>query len=158
SVVEQRYHAVMEVLAGIPVTEVAARYRVSRQSAHTWVKRYREGGLGAPLVAWLTVVRVGVHQLVEFGPDCVGVGVAEFFEDRQGLLPGSAGGGVVPSGEVGVAEVVKGDGFRVVGVEFAPQADGLLVAGDGLGVVAKVVVGVAEAVEGGRFAVAVTQV
>jgi transposase InsO family protein len=45
SVVEQRYHAVMEVLAGIPVTEVATRYRVSRQSVHTWVKRYREGGL-----------------------------------------------------------------------------------------------------------------
>ncbi|MEV0082891.1 IS481 family transposase [Saccharopolyspora sp. NPDC050642] len=47
SVVEQRYHAVMEVLAGIPVTEVASRYRVSRQSVHTWVKRYREGGLAA---------------------------------------------------------------------------------------------------------------
>jgi transposase InsO family protein len=45
SVVEQRYHAVMEVLAGIPVVEVAARYRVSRQSVHTWVKRYRDGGL-----------------------------------------------------------------------------------------------------------------
>ncbi|WP_433734673.1 IS481 family transposase [Nocardia sp. CA-129566] len=45
SVVEQRYHAVMEVLAGIPVVEVATRYRVSRQSVHTWVKRYREGGL-----------------------------------------------------------------------------------------------------------------
>ena len=45
SVVEQRYHAVMEVLAGIPAVEVAARYRVSRQSVHTWVKRYRKGGL-----------------------------------------------------------------------------------------------------------------
>ena len=45
SVVEQRYHAVMEVLAGIPVVEVATRYRVSRQSVHTWVKRYRDGGL-----------------------------------------------------------------------------------------------------------------
>lgn len=45
SVVEQRYHAVMEVLAGVPVTEVAGRYRVSRQSVHTWVKRYRSGGL-----------------------------------------------------------------------------------------------------------------
>ncbi|HEU5476127.1 MAG TPA: IS481 family transposase [Actinophytocola sp.] len=45
SVVEQRYHAVMEVLAGIPVTEVAARYRVSRQSVHVWVGRYRDGGL-----------------------------------------------------------------------------------------------------------------
>lgn len=45
SVVEQRYHAVMEVLAGIPVTEVATRYRVSRQSIHTWVSRYRDHGL-----------------------------------------------------------------------------------------------------------------
>ncbi|SFR27738.1 Helix-turn-helix domain-containing protein [Lentzea waywayandensis] len=45
SVVEQRYHAVMEVLAGVPVTEVAGRYRVSRQSVHTWVTRYRSGGL-----------------------------------------------------------------------------------------------------------------
>src|ERR1700742_18100 len=45
SVVEQRYHAVMEVLAGIPVSEVAARYGVSRQSVHVWVDRYRAGGL-----------------------------------------------------------------------------------------------------------------
>jgi transposase len=45
SVVEQRYHAVMEVLAGIPVSEVAAGYRVSRQSVHSWVARYRDGGL-----------------------------------------------------------------------------------------------------------------
>jgi transposase InsO family protein len=45
SVVEQRYHAVMEVLAGIPVSEVAARYGVSRQSVHSWVDRYRDGGL-----------------------------------------------------------------------------------------------------------------
>lgn len=34
SVVEQRYHAVMEVAAGVPVTQVAARYGVSRQSVH----------------------------------------------------------------------------------------------------------------------------
>jgi transposase InsO family protein len=45
SVVEQRYHAVMEVLAGIPVAEVATRYGVSRQSVHSWVDRYRAGGL-----------------------------------------------------------------------------------------------------------------
>ncbi|MFE3454624.1 IS481 family transposase [Nonomuraea sp. NPDC059194] len=47
SVVEQRYHAVIEVLSGAKVTDVAARYGVSRQSVHTWVRRYREGGLGA---------------------------------------------------------------------------------------------------------------
>lgn len=48
SVVEQRYHAVMEVLAaGASKTEVAARYGVSRQSVHSWVRRYEEGGLPA---------------------------------------------------------------------------------------------------------------
>ena len=47
SVVEQRYHAVMEVLSGAPVTEVARRYGVSRQSVHSWLGRYRAGGLAA---------------------------------------------------------------------------------------------------------------
>jgi transposase len=47
SVVEQRYRAVLEVRAGMPVTEVAARAGVSRQSVHAWVRRYEQGGLGA---------------------------------------------------------------------------------------------------------------
>ncbi len=46
SVVEQRYRAVLDVAAGIPVTEVADRYGVSRQSVHAWVRRYEQGGLG----------------------------------------------------------------------------------------------------------------
>jgi transposase InsO family protein len=46
SVIEQRYRAVMAVLDGGPVTEVAAEVGVSRQSVHVWVARYREGGLG----------------------------------------------------------------------------------------------------------------
>src|SRR5690349_21713343 len=46
SVVEQRYHAVMEVLADVPVTEVAERYGVSRKQVYVWLARYREGGLG----------------------------------------------------------------------------------------------------------------
>jgi transposase InsO family protein len=46
SVLEQRYHAVMEVLAGrVPVTEVAERYGVSRKSVHAWLNRYRDEGL-----------------------------------------------------------------------------------------------------------------
>ena len=46
SVVEQRYHAVMEVLAaGASKTDVAARYGVSRQSVHEWVRRYQVDGL-----------------------------------------------------------------------------------------------------------------
>jgi transposase len=46
SVVEQRYHAVMEVLAGgVPVSEVAERYGVSRKSVHAWLNRYQAEGL-----------------------------------------------------------------------------------------------------------------
>jgi transposase InsO family protein len=48
SVVEQRYHAVMEVLsAGVPVVEVAERYGVARKTVYAWIGRYREGGLSA---------------------------------------------------------------------------------------------------------------
>jgi transposase InsO family protein len=45
SVVEQRYRAVMAVMDGARVTEVAAEVGVSRQSVHSWVARYRKGGL-----------------------------------------------------------------------------------------------------------------
>src|SRR5580704_10794314 len=44
-VVEQRYQAVLQVLDGIPVTEVAERFGVARQTVHRWVARYREGGI-----------------------------------------------------------------------------------------------------------------
>src|SRR5579875_1291926 len=47
SVVEQRYRAVLEVRSGLPVTEVSARFGVSPQSVHVWVRRYEQGGLGA---------------------------------------------------------------------------------------------------------------
>jgi transposase InsO family protein len=42
---EQRYRAVLEVLAGVPVTEVAERFGVSRQAVHRWVRWYRDEGL-----------------------------------------------------------------------------------------------------------------
>ena len=45
-VVEQRYQAVLQVLDGIPVTEVAERFGVARQTVHRWVARYRDGGIG----------------------------------------------------------------------------------------------------------------
>jgi transposase InsO family protein len=45
SVVEQRYRAVLQVQAGVSVTEVAARFGVSRQSVHAWLRRYGESGL-----------------------------------------------------------------------------------------------------------------
>ena len=45
SVSEQRYRAVLEAGAGVPVTEVAERYGVSRQSVHTWLRRCRQEGV-----------------------------------------------------------------------------------------------------------------
>ena len=45
SVVEQRYRAVLAVLAGESVTDVAAQLGVSRQTLHKWLTRYRDDGL-----------------------------------------------------------------------------------------------------------------
>jgi transposase len=45
NVLEQRYRAVVEVLSGTPVIEVAERYGVVRQTVHRWVARYRAEGL-----------------------------------------------------------------------------------------------------------------
>lgn len=46
SVTEQRYEAVIQALRHeVPVTEVAARFGVSRQSVHTWIRRYQADGL-----------------------------------------------------------------------------------------------------------------
>lgn len=42
---EQRYRAVLEVAAGVPVTEVAERFGVSRQAVHRWIGWYRDEGL-----------------------------------------------------------------------------------------------------------------
>jgi transposase InsO family protein len=47
-VMEQRFEAVMAVVRDCqPVTEVAARFGVSRQSVHSWIRRYEQGGLTA---------------------------------------------------------------------------------------------------------------
>ena len=46
SVAEQRYQAVMAVLGeGRTVTEVAAQWRVSRRTVHSWLARYEDEGL-----------------------------------------------------------------------------------------------------------------
>jgi transposase InsO family protein len=45
--VEQRYRAVIDVLDGMSVTEVARRNKVSRQTVHTWLRRYADGGMAA---------------------------------------------------------------------------------------------------------------
>jgi transposase len=45
--VEQRYRAVLEVLEGASVADVARRYGVARQTVHGWLRRYgNDGGLG----------------------------------------------------------------------------------------------------------------
>ncbi len=44
AVVEQRYRAVLEVLEGAPVTEVARRFGVARQTLHQWLRRYAADG------------------------------------------------------------------------------------------------------------------
>src|SRR3954453_15018119 len=42
---EQRYRAVLEVQAGVPVTDVAERFGVSRQAVHRWRRWYETEGL-----------------------------------------------------------------------------------------------------------------
>ena len=44
ALVEYRYQAVREVLAGSPITQVAAQYGTSRQSLHTWRSRFEAEG------------------------------------------------------------------------------------------------------------------
>jgi transposase InsO family protein len=44
AVVEQRYRAVLEVLEGAAVTEVAGRFGVARQTVHQWLRRYAADG------------------------------------------------------------------------------------------------------------------
>jgi transposase-like protein len=43
--VEQRLKAVNEVLDGATVTDVAMRNGVTRQTVHTWLRRYASSGV-----------------------------------------------------------------------------------------------------------------
>jgi transposase-like protein len=63
---EQRYHAVMEVISGAPVTEVAGRYGVTRQAVHNWLAKYRTEAMmsSRPLPV---AVRVGKGSASERG-------------------------------------------------------------------------------------------
>jgi transposase InsO family protein len=45
TVIEYRYRAVCEVLGGSPIGEVAVRYGTSRQSVHTWRRRFEQQGM-----------------------------------------------------------------------------------------------------------------
>ena len=44
-VMQQRHEAVLEVMGGLSVTEVATRYGVTRQTVHRWLRRYARYGL-----------------------------------------------------------------------------------------------------------------
>ena len=46
NLVEQRYQAVLEVLEGATVTDVARRHGVVRQTVHEWLRRYAADGRG----------------------------------------------------------------------------------------------------------------
>ena len=45
-VMQQRHEAVLEVLGGTCVSEVARRHGVTRQTVHRWLRRYARGGIG----------------------------------------------------------------------------------------------------------------
>jgi transposase-like protein len=47
-VVDQRVSAVHEVLDGATVVGVAARYGVSRQTVHRWLRKYADDGVKRP--------------------------------------------------------------------------------------------------------------
>lgn len=44
-VMQQRHEAVLEVLGGTAVTEVARRYGVAKQTVHRWLRRYAASGI-----------------------------------------------------------------------------------------------------------------
>ena len=45
---EKRFEAVAAVVRdGLPVVEAAAKFGVSRQSVHAWIRRYEAGGVTA---------------------------------------------------------------------------------------------------------------
>ena len=96
-------------------------------------------------------------QLPQLAANLAGVGVAQVVEDGQGLLPGLAGGVVLPGGVLGVAEVGESAGLADPVAEFGQQFNGVTVAADRLCVLAEVMVSVTEAVPGGRLAVAVAE-
>lgn len=86
-VVEQRYQAVLEVLNdGVPVVEVAARFGVTRQTVHRWLKKYAAQGL-AGLVDGSTVPGSCPHQM----PPTVEARIVEMRVEHPGWGPRTIG-------------------------------------------------------------------
>jgi transposase-like protein len=85
--VEQRYQAVLEVLNdGASVSEVAARFGVTRQSVHRWLRRYASGGL-AGLVDQSTAPGSCPHQM----PPTVEARIVELRREHAGWGPRTIG-------------------------------------------------------------------
>jgi transposase InsO family protein len=94
--VEQRYQAVLEVLAGTSVTEVAGRFGVTRQTVHRWLRRHAAQGL-AGLVDGSTAPGSCPHQM----PPAVEARIVELRREHPGWGPRTIGHrlareGVVP--------------------------------------------------------------
>jgi transposase len=85
--VEQRYKAVLEVLNdGVPIVEVAARFGVTRQSVHRWLKLYAARGL-AGLVDGSTVPGSCPHQMAPV----VEARIVEMRQEHPGWGPRTIG-------------------------------------------------------------------
>jgi transposase len=80
--VEQRHQAVLEALDGAPVSDVARRYGVSRQSVHAWLRAYADHGLGG-LVDRSSRPGGCPHQMAAV----VGAGVVELRRAHPGWGP-----------------------------------------------------------------------
>jgi hypothetical protein len=88
-------------------------------------------------------------QDLEKRPDLRRLGVVQFLEDRQRLLPGLARGWRAPEGGMGLAQVDERPGLVVAVAKRAVQGQGPPVAGKCLEALAEVMAGEADAVPGG---------
>jgi transposase len=66
---EQRYRAVLEVEAGVPMTEVAKRFGASRQAVHRWIGWYRDEGLANSCSPQDAGMPPGRSQAVRYRPE-----------------------------------------------------------------------------------------
>jgi len=85
-VVDQRVSAVHEVLDGATVVGVAARYGVSRQTVHRWLRKYADGGV-VGLVDGSPVPASCPHQM----PAVIEARIVEMRHDHPGWGPRTIG-------------------------------------------------------------------
>ena len=86
-VVEQRYQAVLEVLGGATVVDVARRYGVARQTVHGWLRRYASDDRMAGLVDRSSKPDTCPHQT----PAAVEARIVEMRRAHRGWGPRTIG-------------------------------------------------------------------